>query len=195
MGLNASIPALCAGIGAGFWSAALQLCSNNVQGLTRAGERASVCRMEREPFWKRKTLEEMNRAEWESLCDGCAKCCLVKLEDEDTLEIFFTDAVCKLLDGNTCRCTDYKNRTKRVPDCVNLTPKVIHDVNWMPPSCAYRLVAEGKDLPSWHPLVSGDAESVVRAGMSVKGRAISEEDVDFDDICDHIVDWPKLVAD
>ncbi|MCE9649558.1 MAG: YcgN family cysteine cluster protein [Parvibaculum sp.] len=151
--------------------------------------------MDREPFWKRKTLREMNRAEWESLCDGCAKCCLVKLEDEDTLEISFTDAVCTLLDTKTCRCTDYKNRTMRVPDCVHLTPKVIEDVNWMPPSCAYRLVAEGKDLPSWHPLVSGETESVVRAGMSVKGRVIPEHNIDFDDICDHIVEWPKLVAD
>jgi len=150
---------------------------------------------DKEPFWKRKTLEEMNRQEWESLCDGCAKCCLVKLEDEDTLKIEFTDAACKLLDLGTCRCTDYKNRTKRVPDCVHLTPKVINNVNWMPPSCAYRLIAEGKDLHWWHPLVSGDPETVVRAGMSVKGRVISEEKIDFDDICDHIVKWPKRVAD
>lgn len=163
--------------------------------MTGAGEPGFCLAMDREPFWKRKTLGEMNRAEWESLCDGCAKCCLVKLEDEDTLEISFTDAVCKLLDGETCRCTDYRNRTKRVPDCVHLTPKVIEEVTWMPPSCAYRLIAEGKDLPSWHPLVSGETESVVRAGMSVKGRVISEEEIDFDDICDRIVDWPKLVAD
>lgn len=148
-----------------------------------------------EPFWKRKTLAEMTREEWESLCDGCAKCCLVKLEDEDTLEISFTEAVCKLLDCESCRCTDYKNRAKRVPDCVPLTPEVVEEVTWLPPSCAYRLVAEGKDLPSWHPLVSGETESVHRAGMSVRGKAISEETIDFDDICDHIVEWPKYIAD
>ncbi|MEN6543977.1 YcgN family cysteine cluster protein [Parvibaculum sp.] len=148
-----------------------------------------------EPFWKRKTLEEMTRKEWESLCDGCAKCCLVKLEDEDTLEISFTSSVCKLLDCDTCRCKDYPNRSKLVPDCVQLTPEVIYEVSWMPPSCAYRLIAEGKDLPSWHPLVSGETESVHRAGMSVRGKVISEEEVDFDDICDYIVDWPKLIAD
>ncbi|HMM15383.1 MAG: YcgN family cysteine cluster protein [Parvibaculum sp.] len=150
---------------------------------------------DKEPFWKRKTLEEMTRAEWESLCDGCAKCCLVKLEDEDTLEILFTDAVCKLLDGNSCRCTDYANRSKLVPDCVHLTPKIIREVNWMPPSCAYRLIAEGKDLPSWHPLVSGETESVHRAGMSVRGRTICESEVEFEDICDHIVEWPTDIAD
>lgn len=151
--------------------------------------------MNKEPFWKRKTLEEMNRAEWESLCDGCAKCCLVKLEDEDTLEILFTDAVCKLLDCGTCRCTDYKNRSTRVPDCMHLTPQLIQEVTWMPPSCAYRLVAEGKDLPSWHPLVSGETESVHRAGMSVRDKVICEDEIDMDDICDRIVDWPKLIAD
>lgn len=150
---------------------------------------------DKEPFWKRKTLEEMTRAEWESLCDGCAKCCLAKLEDEDTLEILFTDAVCKLLDGNSCRCTDYANRSKLVPDCVHLTPKIIREVNWMPPSCAYRLIAEGKDLPSWHPLVSGETESVHRAGMSVRGRTICESEVEFEDICDHIVEWPTDIAD
>lgn len=167
--------------------------------MTASLPRALVSRMkhksDKEPFWKRKTLEEMTRAEWESLCDGCAKCCLVKLEDEDTLEILFTDAVCKLLDGNSCRCTDYANRSKLVPDCVHLTPKIIREVNWMPPSCAYRLIAEGKDLPSWHPLVSGETESVHRAGMSVRGRTICESEVEFEDICDHIVEWPTDIAD
>lgn len=176
-----------------------QLCFNRGRGLTASLPGALVSRMkhksDKEPFWKRKTLEEMTRAEWESLCDGCAKCCLVKLEDEDTLEILFTDAVCKLLDGNSCRCTDYANRSKLVPDCVHLTPKIIREVNWMPPSCAYRLIAEGKDLPSWHPLVSGETESVHRAGMSVRGRTICESEVEFEDICDHIVEWPTEIAD
>ncbi|MGV8996384.1 MAG: YcgN family cysteine cluster protein [Parvibaculaceae bacterium] len=147
------------------------------------------------PFWKRKTLEEMNRKEWESLCDGCAKCCLVKLEDEDTLAIEYTNVACRLLDCTSGQCKDYKNRKKHVPDCVKLSPKVIEEVSWMPPSCAYRLISEGKDLPDWHPLVSGETESVVEAGMSVRGRVVSEVEIDFDDICDFIVEWPKYVAD
>ncbi|MDO8289731.1 MAG: YcgN family cysteine cluster protein [Parvibaculum sp.] len=147
------------------------------------------------PFWKRKTLEEMNRKEWESLCDGCAKCCLVKLEDEDTLVIEYTNVACRLLDCTTCQCSDYKNRKKHVPDCVKLSPKVIEEVSWMPPSCAYRLISEGKDLPDWHPLVSGETESVVEAGMSVRGRVVSETEIEFDDICDYIVEWPKYVAE
>jgi uncharacterized cysteine cluster protein YcgN (CxxCxxCC family) len=147
------------------------------------------------PFWKRKTLEEMNRKEWESLCDGCAKCCLVKLEDEDTLAIEYTNVACRLLDCTSCQCSDYKNRKKHVPDCVKLSPKVIEEVSWMPPSCAYRLISEGKDLPDWHPLVSGETESVVEAGMSVRGRVVSEVEIDFDDICDYIVEWPKYVAE
>ncbi|MES1990258.1 MAG: YcgN family cysteine cluster protein [Pseudomonadota bacterium] len=147
------------------------------------------------PFWKRKTLEEMNRREWESLCDGCAKCCLVKLEDEDTLAIEYTNVACRLLDCTSCQCSDYKNRKKHVPDCVKLSPKIIEEVIWMPPSCAYRLISEGKDLPDWHPLVSGETESVVEAGMSVRGRVVSEVEINFDDICDYIVEWPKYVAD
>ena len=154
-----------------------------------------VSPMTKEPFWKRKTLAEMSRKEWESLCDGCAKCCLVKLEDEDTEEIEFTNVACRLLDCTSCQCSDYKNRQKHVPDCVKLTPELIDDLLWMPPSCAYRLLSEGKDLPDWHPLVSGETESVVRAGMSVRDRVVSENDIDMDDICDYIVPWPKLIAD
>ena len=147
------------------------------------------------PFWKRKTLEEMNRREWESRCDGCAKCCLVKLEDEDTLAIEYTNVACRLLDCTSCQCSDYKNRKKHVPDCVKLSPKIIEEVIWMPPSCAYRLISEGKDLPDWHPLVSGETESVVEAGMSVRGRVVSEVEINFDDICDYLVEWTKYVAD
>lgn len=117
----------------------------------------------------------MSREEWESLCDGCARCCLVKLEDEDTGKIHFTSAACKLLDGRQCRCTDYQNRTARVPDCVELTPENAGELNWLPKTCAYRLLAEGRDLAWWHPLVSGRAETVVEAGISVKGRTRSEE--------------------
>ena len=127
------------------------------------------------PFWKNKQLREMSREEWESLCDGCARCCLVKLEDEDTGKIHFTSAACKLLDGRQCRCTDYQNRTARVPDCVELTPENAGELNWLPKTCAYRLLAEGRDLAWWHPLVSGRAETVVEAGISVKDRTRSEE--------------------
>lgn len=141
------------------------------------------------PFWKRKTLAELSRDEWESLCDGCGKCCLVKLQDPDTDEIAYTDVACKLLDGSTCRCTDYPNRKRRVPDCVVLSPKVVADLSWMPSTCAYRLVKEGKDLAWWHPLVSGDPETVHEAGMSVRGRVISETLVEDAELPDHVVDW------
>ena len=131
--------------------------------------------MARRPFWKEKQLCEMSREEWESLCDGCARCCLVKLEDEDTGAIHFTSAACKLLDGDACRCTDYKNRNRRVPDCVALTPDNVGELNWLPKTCAYRLLAEGRSLPWWHPLVSGRPETVIEAGISVAGKTRSEE--------------------
>lgn len=145
--------------------------------------------MSDEPFWKRKTLSEMSREEWESLCDGCGKCCLVKLQDPDTDEISHTDVACKLLDGATCRCTDYARRKKRVPDCVVLNPKVVSELVWMPSTCAYRLLREGQDLPWWHPLVSGDPDTVHEAGISVRGRVISEILVDDEDLAEHVVDW------
>ena len=144
------------------------------------------------PFWRLKTLEEMTSSEWESLCDGCARCCLVKLEDEDTGEIHFTDIGCKLLDAKTCRCRDYKRRKSRVPDCVALTPVVVRTLSWLPVTCAYRLVAEGKDLPDWHPLVSSSAESVHAARVSVRGRVgASEEDLPQELWPEHIVKWPN----
>lgn len=146
--------------------------------------------MEKEPFWRVKPLDKMTRPEWESLCDGCAKCCLVKLEDEDTLELAYTNVVCTLLDCESCQCTDYANRSVRVPDCVTLTPQSLAEIDWMPTSCAYRLIKEGKDLPSWHPLVSGEQESVHRADMSVRGKTVFEHDVAFEDMEDYIVDWP-----
>ncbi len=146
--------------------------------------------MSEQPFWKRKTLQELSREEWESLCDGCGKCCLVKLQDPDTDEISYTDVSCKLLDGATCRCSDYSRRKKRVPDCVVLTPAVVADLSWMPVTCAYRLVREGRDLAWWHPLVSGDPDTVHAAGMSVRGRVISERLVKDAELPDHVVDWP-----
>jgi uncharacterized cysteine cluster protein YcgN (CxxCxxCC family) len=143
-------------------------------------------------YWQEKSLDEMSQREWEGLCDGCARCCLVKLEDEDTSEIHYTDVGCTLLDGATCQCRDYKNRQKKVADCVRLTPKTVRDLNWLPPTCAYRLLADGKDLPEWHPLVSGDPESVHRAGISVRKRiSASEDDLNPDQIVERIVRWPN----
>jgi uncharacterized cysteine cluster protein YcgN (CxxCxxCC family) len=141
------------------------------------------------PFWKVKPLAEMNLDEWESLCDGCAKCCLHKLEDMDTGEIAYTEVACRLLNIKTCRCRDYPARTILAPDCVELLPRNIGELKWMPSTCAYRLLNEGKDLPPWHYLVSGSRETVHLAQMSVRGRAVSERDAD--DLEDHIVDWPQ----
>ena len=143
------------------------------------------------PFWKQKTLEELNPAEWESLCDGCGRCCLVKLEDEETGKIHFTDIACKLFNKNTCRCADYAHRRRRVHDCIKLTPAKVRTLGWLPPSCAYRLIAEGRDLAWWHPLVSGSQTSVQEAGVSVRGRTgMSEQDVRLSDYPEHIVAWP-----
>ena len=127
-------------------------------------------------FWKTKTLEEMSNVEWESLCDGCARCCLEKLEDEDTGKIYFTHVSCKLLDAGLCACKDYANRSDQVPDCVRLTPENVRTLNWLPPSCGYKLVAEGRDLYWWHPLISGDPNTVHEAGVSVRGRVQGTED-------------------
>jgi len=142
-----------------------------------------------QPFWRRKRLSQLTKAEWESLCDGCAKCCLLKLEDADTGEIAYTDVACRLLDLNTCRCRNYAERNRIVPDCIVLSAKMVRSLSWLPETCAYRLVSEGKDLPLWHPLVSGDLESVHRSSVSVRGRAISEDDAG--DLEERIVDWSR----
>ena len=146
-------------------------------------------------FWKTKTLEEMSNAEWESLCDGCARCCLEKLEDEDTGKIYFTHVSCKLLDSGSCGCKDYPNRSKKVTDCVRLTPRNVKRIVWLPPTCGYRLLADGRDLYWWHPLVSGDPDSVHAAGVSVRSRVgMSEEALACDeDLEDHIVNWPMML--
>jgi len=143
------------------------------------------------PFWQRKTLGEMTAAEWESVCDGCGRCCLNKLEEEDTGRVHYTDIGCTLLDGDTCRCKDYPNRSAVVEDCVLLTPDNVADLKWLPPTCGYRLLSQGRKLYWWHPLVSGDPDTVHTAGISVRGRvAVSEDDVDIEDYEDRIVNWP-----
>jgi uncharacterized cysteine cluster protein YcgN (CxxCxxCC family) len=133
------------------------------------------------PFWETKSLAEMSPAEWESLCDGCGLCCLVRFEDEDTGEIIPTRVHCKLFDAAACRCTDYEDRHRHVPDCIKLTAGNVDDLHWMPRSCAYRRLNEGKTLPRWHPLITGDPESVHRAGVSVRGQTISETALEHPD--------------
>lgn len=142
------------------------------------------------PFWKTKSLEDMSKSEWESLCDGCARCCLNKLEDWDTGEIVWTRVACTLLDGDTCRCKDYDNRAATVPDCIQLTPAEVKTLTWLPPTCAYRLVSEGEDLYWWHPLVSGNAETVHEAGVSSRGRTVPEDGMALEEYENHVVTWP-----
>ena len=141
------------------------------------------------PFWQTVPLAKMTPEQWESLCDGCGKCCLHKFEDDDTGEIHYTNVACLLLDVDTCRCRDYENRSERVHDCVVLSPATVADPYWLPSTCAYRLVVERKPLPVWHPLISGTSLSVVRFGHSVCGRIISETDAD--DPLHYLVDWIK----
>jgi uncharacterized cysteine cluster protein YcgN (CxxCxxCC family) len=139
-------------------------------------------------YWEHIPLDQLSREQWESLCDGCGKCCLHKLEDEETREIHFTNVVCDLLDLETCRCTHYTDRSTRVPTCVTLTPDQLRDPYWLPTSCAYRLLAQGKPLADWHPLISGTPSSVEHSGNSVKGRVIRESDAD--ELEYHLASWP-----
>ena len=140
-------------------------------------------------FWEKTPLTKMTQAEWEALCDGCGKCCLNKLEDEDTEEVALTNVACRLLDDGTCRCVHYENRHAFVPDCIVLRPDNLDThAYWMPQTCAYRLLWQGLPLPDWHPLITGNAQSVHDAGISVKGRTVSEFDVPFEEWEDHIIE-------
>ena len=138
------------------------------------------------PFWETKTLAEMSKEEWESLCDGCGRCCIYILHNEDTGDVFETDVACKLFDAKKRRCTDYSNRTTRVPDCVALTPENAKSLTWLPKTCAYRRLANGKSLPKWHPLITGDRETVVRAGIAVSPDLIPEDEIDNELLEDRI---------
>jgi uncharacterized cysteine cluster protein YcgN (CxxCxxCC family) len=145
----------------------------------------------RAEFWRRYSLGELTRAEWEALCDGCGKCCLVKLEDEATGEVVYTDVACRLLDLGTCRCGNYPLRRQLVAGCVSMTEENLEEVlAWMPATCAYKLVHAGRDLESWHPLISGDPESVHRAGVSLRGRMVAEYEVTEEEWPEHVVEEP-----
>ena len=141
------------------------------------------------PFWESKTLAEMTQSEWESLCDGCGRCCLNKLEDEDTGEIYFTNVACKLLDIEKCQCSDYVNRQSIMPDCMILGINKPHELEVMPSTCAYRLLYEGRSLPEWHPLLSGSKDSVIEAGMAVAGKVVSEEHIHYEQLPEHLINW------
>ena len=140
-------------------------------------------------WWNSKALDELTGQEWESLCDGCAKCCLHKLEDADTGEIFYTKVRCRYLDEENCRCTDYANRSVLVPNCIQLSADKLDELGWLPSTCAYRLRAQNKPLPDWHPLVTGDSMALHEAGISIRGRSISDEYVHADGFDEHIVHW------
>lgn len=141
---------------------------------------------ETRPFWEAKSFAQMSRDEWESLCDRCGKCCVHKLEDEDTGELLPTNVACRLLDRRNGSCRDYRNRRAHVPECVRLTPERLPTLDWLPSTCAYVLLASGFPLPDWHPLITGDPESVHRAGQSVRGWTVSEDDAG--DLEHHLVD-------
>ena len=139
------------------------------------------------PFWLTKSLQAMSRDEWESLCDGCGQCCLLKVKDEDTGKIFLTELCCRLLDLRTCRCRDYGNRHASVPDCIVISPKNLMRLSWLPDTCAYKRIANGHGLAWWHPLVSGDPNTVHYAGISVRGWTRSEMGVRPSAIAKYIV--------
>ncbi|CAA6801662.1 MAG: conserved protein of unknown function; putative YcgN protein [uncultured Thiotrichaceae bacterium] len=141
-------------------------------------------------WWEEKRLSALSREEWESLCDHCGKCCLLKLEDEDTGDVYYTDVACSLVDAKSCHCGNYSERETLVPDCLKLTPDNLEQLAWMPLSCAYRRIMEGRGLPEWHHLVCGSKDEIHRQGLSIKGRYVDENEVR--DIQEHIVEWPLI---
>ena len=145
--------------------------------------------MPHERFWENRTLDELTREEWEALCDGCGRCCLIKIEDQDSAELFYTNVVGRFHDSERCRCSRYEARSTLVPDCIEVTPRVAREEKWLPDTCAYRLLAEGKALHDWHPLISGDPDSIHRARISVRGRVISERFVHPEELPEHLVHW------
>lgn len=145
------------------------------------------------PFWETTPLTKMTTEQWESLCDGCGRCCLHKLRDDDTEELHYTSVACRLLDVKTCQCTDYAQRHRKVQDCITLTPEMIPELDWLPPDCAYRRLSEGRGLPQWHPLLTHTTQSVITAGESAAGRCISERRAGA--LEDYIVRWPGLPAE
>lgn len=144
--------------------------------------------MAEQPFWETKSLEQMSDEEWESLCDGCGRCCLQKLQDEDTEQVYFTRISCALLNTETCQCSDYSQRFEQVPDCLSVRPLTEEKLSWLPRTCAYRLISEGKPLGKWHPLISGSTDTVKLAGISVAGLCLSETSVPVDHYLHHIIE-------
>ena len=140
-------------------------------------------------FWETKNLIDMNKNEWESLCDKCGKCCVIKLEDFDTQEVHYTNVSCKLLCEKSASCKNYENRKSIVPDCIILSPNNLKDLKWMPETCAYKLLNEGKELPYWHPLLSGNDKEIVNSGNSVKNRVTNENKIKIKDLPDYIFNW------
>lgn len=138
-------------------------------------------------FWRYKKLDQLDRQEWEALCDGCGRCCLHKLEDEDNGDLYYTSVACHLLDTDACRCSNYSHRREIVSDCISLAAEDTQSLEWLPSSCAYRRIADGRGLADWHPLISGNADSVHRAGISIRGRCVSERD-DVE-LIEHIIHW------
>lgn len=144
--------------------------------------------IKKQPFWKTKNFTEMTLDEWESLCDGCGICCLYKLEDEDSGQVELTNVACRFLDPQNCVCMLYSERRSAMPTCIKLTPSKVEKLNWLPDTCAYRLVSQGKPLPDWHPLVSGDPQSVHKAGISVLGKVIPESEADMNHLEKYLVE-------
>jgi len=140
-------------------------------------------------FWKSRSLDDMNEQEWEALCDGCGRCCLLKIIDDDTDETYYTNVVCQYHGNDACRCSQYRDRSLLVPDCIKVTPEVARTETWLPSTCAYRLLAEGKPLFDWHPLVSGNPDSVKEAGIAITDKVVSEKYVHPDELDEHLVHW------